>query len=138
MNTAFQKLDASAQPMPAQHAIVRDPRTGLMWTADNVGSGRMTHAEATKAAAGVAFGGFTDWRLPTIQELLTLVDYSRHNPAIDDAFRCHPNAYWTSSPGASAPADCAWLVNFYGGGSDYNHRDNTAFVRAVRVAGAGQ
>ena len=38
----------------------------------------------------------------------------------------------SSSPDASAPADYAWIVNFNNGNSDNNHRDNTAFVRAVR------
>ena len=38
----------------------------------------------------------------------------------------------SSSPDASAPADYAWIVNFNNGNADYNNRDNTAFVRAVR------
>ncbi|MDR3389888.1 MAG: reverse transcriptase domain-containing protein [Rudaea sp.] len=38
----------------------------------------------------------------------------------------------SSSPDASSPADYAWNVNFNNGNSDYNHRNNNAFVRAVR------
>ena len=45
----------------------------------------------------------------------------------------------SSSPDASAPAGFAWIVNFNNGNADYNNRDNTAFVRAVRsVAPASQ
>ena len=139
MNTSFQKLDAQAKPMPTAHAIVVDTVNRLMWTADNVGEGRVDHATASKAAAAVTLGGFTDWRLPTVQELLTLVDYNRCNPSIDtDAFRCMPNAYWSASAAASAPADFAWLVFFDYGLSSYSHRDSYAFVRAVRSVGASQ
>ena len=39
-----------------------------------------------------------------------------------------------SSPAAWSPASYAWIVNFNNGNVNYNHRNNKAFVRAVRVA----
>ncbi|MDR3389891.1 MAG: DUF1566 domain-containing protein [Rudaea sp.] len=133
-------------PVPEQWVMVRDEGTGLVWTADNVSPERLTFADAKKAIVAMnaaRFGGYDDWRLPTITELLTLVDYTRHNPAIDtDVFRnAKPNWYWSSSPGASSPADYAWGVGFGNGFSGYDHRSNDAFVRAVRSvspASAGQ
>jgi hypothetical protein len=119
--------------------MVRDEATGLIWTADNVSAERLNFADAEKAVAKLnasRFGGYADWRLPTITELLTLVDYTRHNPAIDtDAFRnAKPNAYWSSSPDASSPEGYAWVVGFHYGYSSYAHRNHLAFVRAVRSA----
>lgn len=95
---------------------------------------RLNFKDAESYCKALATGGHTDWRLPTIQELLSLVDYTRHDPAIDTtAFPdTQSNFYWSSSPDASAPADYAWLVNFHYGGSDCLHRDCYAFVRAVR------
>jgi RNA-directed DNA polymerase len=35
-------------------------------------------------------------------------------------------------PAANSPEDCAWIVNFYNGNSNWNNRDNRNYVRAVR------
>lgn len=105
----------------------------LMWhTATSADRLKLKDAEAYCAA--LRTGGHTDWRLPTIQELLSLVDYTRHDPAIDtDKFPdTKSNWYWSSSPDASLPADDAWFVSFNGGHSYCGHRDLAAFVRAVR------
>ena len=67
-------------PVPEQWVMVRDEGTGLVWTADNVSPERLTFAGAEKAIVAMnaaRFGGYDDWRLPTITELLTLVDYTR-------------------------------------------------------------
>jgi hypothetical protein len=75
------------------------------------------------------------WRLPTIRELLTLVDYERRDPAINtEFFACESGWYWTSTPWAGSPADCAWGVYFYYGGANYGRHDSYGFVRAVRAS----
>lgn len=52
-----------------------DQATGLMWTRDaNLGRGDMSLGEAEKFIEELnrkVFAGYTDWRLPTIDELLT-------------------------------------------------------------------
>ncbi len=95
---------------------VLDRTTGLQWTRENVTSGRMNWKAAKEACGKLTLGGHADWRLPTIRELLTLVDYERHNPAIDTtAFKCDPDYYWTSTLTASSPGEFAWGVDFGGG-----------------------
>jgi hypothetical protein len=117
---------------------VTDNTTGLMWSKDNVGNGELNHAAATKACADLKLAGHSNWRLPTRAELLTLVDDTRHQPAIDvGAFpSCKSGWYW-SSTAAARNAACAWLVNFDGGYAGSGSRGYKAFVRAVRVP-AGQ
>jgi hypothetical protein len=111
---------------------VLDYATGLMWSKATTAKGK-TWAEAKEAAAAVRLGGYTDWRLPTRAELLTLVDDTRSNPAIDTArFDCDPDWYWSSTPLASSPSDYAWVVDFYGGYADCLHQFNLGRVRAVR------
>jgi hypothetical protein len=82
--------------------------------------------------AALEIAGIGGWRLPTIQELLTLVDYGRHDPAIDAIFECKSDYYWSSTPAALSPAVYAWIVYFYDGGALWGHRDLHACVRAVR------
>lgn len=95
---------------------------------------RLNFKDAEAYCKALTTAGHTDWRLPTIQELLSLVDYTRHDPAIDDALFPDTKStyYWSSSPDASSPADYAWIVAFGDGHAYYYDRDHTAFVRAVR------
>ena len=140
----FQKISSTGEPLSAEatdHAVVLDTITGLMWSANDVGSKELTHKAAEKAVAKLELAGFTDWRLPTVEELFLLADRSRYNPAIDTAAfpSCKSSWYWSSSPGASSPADGAWIVGFSYGHAYSDYRDGTAFVRAVRsVAPASQ
>lgn len=120
---------------------VTDHATGLMWTVDDVGENRLNWNDADAAAKAVTLGGFSDWRLPTRQELLTLVDDTRVNPAINKSVfpHCKSAWYWTSTTWAGSPAAAAWFVHFYNGLSSANARGGNARVRAVRVvSSAGQ
>lgn len=136
----YTKLDSAGNDLPQsaeQWALVRDDRTGLIWSAADSSSRDVTFEKAQGAIAnlnGAKFCGFDDWRLPTIQELLSIVDYSRRSPAIDTNFfwGTKNDWYWSSTPAAASPADCAWIVNFNNGNSNWNNHDNRNQVRAVR------
>ncbi len=131
---------ASAVRSPAQRSVdngdgtITDTTTWLMWSKEDVGD-RQSWEPADKACRALTLAGFSDWRLPTRAELLTLVDDTRHEPAIDiSAFpSCKSSWYWTGTPTAWDPS-CAWIVNFHSGDANLNHRNDLAFVRAVRSA----
>ncbi|EIL99112.1 DUF1566 domain-containing protein [Rhodanobacter thiooxydans] len=121
-----------ATPIEAPAGTIIDQSTGLMWSKATTAKGK-TWAEAKAAAEAVRLGGYTDWRLPTRAELLTLVDDTRSNPAIDTTqFDCESDWYWTSTPLASSPSVCAWGVDFSSGGADYDRQPDDGRVRAVR------
>ncbi len=71
---------------------VSDQATGLMWMQDDSGEG-MIWEEALALAESTEFAGHSDWRLPDVKELQSLVDYSRspnttNSAAIDPLFNC--------------------------------------------------
>ena len=79
------------------NGTVSDNATGLMWQQDTARDGgnydAMTWEEALAYCEALNLGGLTDWRLPTIKELRSLVDYGEYNPAINKTFfriRCRP------------------------------------------------
>ena len=67
--------------------------------------------------------GAKDWRLPTREELRSIVDYGRFDPAIDTRYFPHAESiyYWSSSPTASGSV---WAVGFY------PHSDNSLYNRS--------
>ncbi|MGR4895001.1 DUF1566 domain-containing protein [Stenotrophomonas sp. LARHCG68] len=115
---------------------VIDSTTGLEWTAKPLSDDYITHQAATDAATGCRVGGHEDWGLPSRQQLLSLVDLSRHSPAIDtDAFPEFPSHwFWTSDLCAWSSAS-AWGVSFYYGYVSDLHRNDDGFALAVRLAG---
>ena len=78
----------------------------LEWQAD-VPDRSFTWQEAKDYAASLGDG----WRLPTIQELLTLVDYEKAMPACS-AFPDCPSEWFWSSSALSGNSAYAWNVYF--------------------------
>lgn len=69
---------------------VTDLNTHLMWLQNPVG--KMTYAQAVAAASTCRVGGYTDWRLPTIKELYSLILFNGTDPdpMSQDTSRQHP------------------------------------------------
>jgi hypothetical protein len=105
-----------------------DPETNLEWHWEMK---KLPWKDARKYAESLGDG----WRLPTIHELLTLVDYSltgnvtKNNVPIKNV----ASRYWTSTlPPPAGYSDHAWYVYFYGGGVNFNDKSNSYYVRCVR------
>ena len=115
---------------------VTDTRTGLMWSRSPLNTKGLDQRDCEKLASECCIGGHSDWHLPTREELVALVDDTRHSPAIDtDAFPGVTGGwYWTSTPTAWS-ASVAWFVNFGSGFVSYNLRHCDGFALAVRRAG---
>ena len=83
--------------------------------------------------AGLNLGGKTDWRLPLVHELQSIVDYDSFNPAINQVI--FPSTITSRHWSASNYADFsigAWLVNFMNGNVVAAGKNIWAYVRCVR------
>ena len=117
---------------------IYDPETKLTWQ-QTVSSTMFTLVDAKTYCAGAAAGlGGTGWRLPTIEELKTIVDDTRDKPSIDvAAFPSTPaDRFWSSSPVAGSPSN-AWAVYFDHGEAYSFDVSLTGYVRCVRSGRQG-
>ena len=97
-----------------------DAQTGLEWS--------RTLGEATWDNAGSLI--LDGWRLPTIAELVTIVDWSIHSPAtkLPDT---QSGYYWSSTSDAYYPYN-AWTVRFDNGYVYDDGKSYSSYVRGVR------
>lgn len=110
--------DADYQPnthprVPQANDEVLDPVSGLTWQARDDAKER-TQAEAIDFCAGLETEGAPagTWRLPTVIELVTLVDLGRANPAIDQAFPDVSRLNYWSSTAVATGSTMGWSVRF--------------------------
>jgi hypothetical protein len=134
-----------------KNGTVTDNETKLMWrkcvqgySGDqcSIGSGstgngiKLDWKEALDYAGSQDFAGYTDWRLPNVKELESLVIQNCYEPAINEAL--FPNTlesglyFWTSSP--QVERGYAWYVNFSKG---HTAPYNRGFFRRMRFVRAG-
>ena len=114
--------------------IVTDSNSGLQWQ-DNTAAKTVTRSwqEAISYCEALNLGEKSDWRLPNINELISLVNDTRYNPAIYTTFQnVASNFYWSSTTYASN-SYFAWFVNFYNGGRYDSGKNRNYYVRCVRA-----
>ena len=118
-----------------------DNITGLMWVTNPgdmsggqyVSSGTYTWENALNKCESLSYATYTDWRLPNIKELQSIVDYSRLNPSIDPAYFLNTlNSYYWSATTYVPATTSAWYVYFGPGTIYFNDKATAYFVRCVR------
>jgi hypothetical protein len=85
---------------------------------------------------GTSNGGShqTDWRLPNVRELFSLIDFSQYGPTLPSG---HPftgvqsSSYWSSTTTAYSTSG-AWSVYLYAGSVNNGIKTGTAYVWPVR------
>ncbi len=128
---------------------ISDSLTGLVWLEDadsptTAGVGPRTWDEAlafvddlnSGAYPAVTLGGHSDWRLPNLREIMSLIDFSGHPIRLPAG---HPFAnvsddrlwYWSSTPGSSIYV--SWWVGFNDGGVSHYLRTQAMNVWPVRA-----
>jgi len=97
-----------------------------MW---NQADASATWEFAITGCEGSTVAGYTNWRLPDIKELQTIVDYTQSSPAIIGTLfpGTSSSRYWSSTTG-STTTNAKW-INFsdgwiaeFGKGTSYSYR----------------
>jgi hypothetical protein len=148
---SYTKLDSLGNTLPdtaTSWVMVRDSVTGLIWEVktddgsihdkDNKYTWQNAQDVFIKELNDTVFGGFSDWRIPNLKELASIVNSGRYNPAINTDY--FPNTmssnYWSSTTVASHPG-LAWRVGFSNGDVYYGIKSLALYVRAVRGGQSG-
>lgn len=112
--------------------IVTDHNTGLEWQQTIPNTHDFTWEKAVDYCEKLGYGGHDDWRLPTIYELRTILDYGEGG--IDKTLFPGPTYYfWTTTVDAVYGDGGHWVVNFGQGGAYSNNANYFEYcVRCVR------
>ncbi len=131
------------------NGTVTDSITGLMWLRCPLGqawngetctgnAARQTWQAALQAADGLAFAGFTDWRMPNLKEIGAIVEQRCRNPATNEVLFpvTATESFWSSSPyaGDIGNAGYAWTIDFRNGIDTIITKNTELPVRLVRDA----
>jgi len=112
--------------------VVTDSTTGLAWQDDAVGS-QISWQDAIDYCEALSLDTYEDWRLPNINELKSIVDQTKNNPAIVDGFvNTQFSLYWSSTT-VLGYEDYAWGVYFDDGVNYYDDKSYSNYVRCVRA-----
>lgn len=88
-------------------------------------------AQSVNSGTGGRNLGYTDWRVPNIKELNSIVEDQCYGPSINsNVFPNSPWGFWSASPDGGTSA---WRVNFYYGDAETKSKnDGYTNVRLVR------
>jgi len=118
-------------------SVTVDNRTGLMWesTGSCNGAGQKW-ADALTCCENSTFAGQTDWRLPNVRELMSIVDYSMPAaPFINQT--AFPNTqssfYWSSTTYVLSTASAMYVSFASSLDVSYYTKTFSLYVRCVRA-----
>ncbi len=111
---------------------VTDNVTGLMWQQQDDDKERIWD-EAISYCYDLTIAGYSDWRLPSDIELMSIVNYEVYTPAIDSFFflNTKSSGYWSFTTYAGN-SSYAWYVPFTNGTVLYSDKSGYNYVRCVR------
>ena len=113
-------------------SIVYDSKTELSWQSQP-STNQFNWNSAKNHCTNLSYGGKSDWRLPNIDELKSLVDYNKYKPAMATNFIDikTDDYYWSSSKYANDSSQ-AWDVDFNGGNDRWYDKSLTYYALCVQ------
>jgi Protein of unknown function (DUF1566) len=120
---------------------VTDNVTGLVWQKE-VPSSTYGQAAAILYCSDLKLANQGDWRLPSVIELVSLVDPGRFGPSIDETYfpGTPANSFWSSSASPLMPGD-GFDIPFDAGNlssDDVSSRFSARCVHSAAVAGVAE
>jgi len=119
------------------NGVVSDNVTNLEWQDDYTDNGgsikQSVWNDAISYCEALTLDSKSDWRLPNLNELTSLVDDSKNNPALNEVFQnTNSYDYWSSTSYSDNNGN-AWIVHFYYGNQNNNYKVSNNYVRCVRA-----
>jgi len=131
------KIEHEAELKGGAPVTWKDPKTGLEWQWE--GPGEMSWHDALEYAQSLSLDGKSDWRVPTVAELETLLDrsilYDRLRPVMREEVPFRDTLPYWSSTTFAPDTHSAWIVMFDGGYVLSYYKTNAYHVRCVRGQG---
>ena len=135
-----------AQFTIGNNGTVTDNKTGLMWKRCSEGqawdgstctgsAAIYTWQAALQQGQPSGFAGFTDWRVPNIKELRSIVELQCVDPSVNlNIFPATPfEVFWSSSTYAESSGNAwAWVIYFDYGYGNVGIKNSGYHVRLVR------
>ena len=112
--------------------VVIDTNTKLMWQdSRDVEKVNQHWSGAMEYCENLIFAGYSDWRLPIMDDFFSIRDEKRKSIAIAAGFKnVVPNHYWSSSN--VYDSGYAWSMNFENGDDSVQLKSSNFYVRCVR------
>jgi len=123
-----------------QDGTVTDKTTGLMWQQGAATASFISWHQALNYCEKLTLAGYTDWRLPNIKELYSIVDYdTNYRPLINYLYfpETWKSTYWSSTSYIENPK-YAWGVNFQFGYISSVPDKNDFYRYLLRAVRGGQ
>ncbi|GAI89506.1 unnamed protein product [marine sediment metagenome] len=118
--------------------LIFDRATGLMWAGDGDGDGGNGGDAATwevslDAANACTLRGFSDWRIPNVKEIQTLLNYGKVAPPIEEPPFLNIGSlnYWSSTTVWAVTAN-AWYMSGLTGGIYHELKTESNYSLCVR------
>lgn len=114
--------------------VVIDTKTNLMWVDDSsVIKIKKTHEDATAYCEESTYAGFSNWRIPEIEEYETIVNKKNYRNYIKRVFKYNvPDGYWARKAHWRTFWFYADYMHFVSGTPYYDSRHKTKYFRCVR------
>ena len=113
--------------------IVKDMKQGIVWQdSKSTKTRKKTWHRGKRYCQNLTLSGARNWRLPTMNELLTIVDYTKHEPAINATFEfTNVMGYYWTSDAVITNDKYAWYVFFQYGLTYTYSKDESCYIRCV-------
>ena len=112
-------IDVASSFKPVDTYLTVDYKNGLMWSTANFTRDKMWNEALTECENSTA-SGFSDWRIPNIHELATLLNFEKDGPASDFPYPEDIPVYFWSSTTLTSNIEESPGVTIYGSGEIKN------------------
>ena len=84
------------ETVPSEPVVI-DNNTGNMWQQKIPPVEELYIEDVLAYCENLVYGGYDDWRLPSMEDFMTIADYGRYDPAVNTEYFSDSGSFWTST-----------------------------------------